>query len=248
MESTSDLAAKTIRESSTEIIEPLLVHCDQQTAGRGQRGNTWQSTPESLTFTWCIRESSIPANARNLLSLAAAVAAIEAIDANANRRFQVKWPNDIVFGTKKIGGILIESIAARQPWVLIGIGLNVNQTSSNQLAVDPKAAFAPGSIREATGQDIDKQKLMHAIVDALFQIFFEDPDRDIVSAVSEVLAFKGKQIRFQNPDQTERTGKLIGVNETGHLVLDTGDRTDSYYSGSIVGLAGNHMDSSERDS
>ena len=112
------------------------VHAIRQTAGRGQRGNSWESEPgANVTLSLILRPISLAADSQFIISQAVALGAADLVaelleEAGSEEKVSVKWPNDIYVGDKKIAGILIEnSIGGRNVTSsIIGIGLNVNQT------------------------------------------------------------------------------------------------------------------------
>ena len=102
-----------------------------QTAGRGQRGNSWLSAPgENLTFSIVLKHPSIAASEQIIISDITAGSIVELLE-NHGIKAWIKPPNDIWVDKKKICGILIEHSLRgnRISWSIIGIGLNVNQTS-----------------------------------------------------------------------------------------------------------------------
>lgn len=105
-----------------------------QTAGRGQRGNTWVTTKgRNLTFSFVLRPAGLEANAQYAVSEYAALGLVKTIarylEAEHREKLSIKWPNDIYYEGRKIAGILIEhSITAGQiDYSVIGIGLNLNE-------------------------------------------------------------------------------------------------------------------------
>lgn len=95
-----------------------------QTAGKGRRGRIWQSTSSSLTFSilW------VWPNQHNIgiLPLMIGLGLVQELEAIVPE-IKVKWPNDLWVGERKLGGILIENIKHKNsPWIIVGIGLNVN--------------------------------------------------------------------------------------------------------------------------
>ena len=103
-----------------------LVLARQQTAGRGRLGRTWESPPDAGIYMSIILRSEdraiyeIP-----LLTIAAGVAAVRAIEKATNVSIGLKWVNDLICDGCKVGGILAEASGARSPFVVLGMGINV---------------------------------------------------------------------------------------------------------------------------
>ena len=101
----------------------LVVTADEQTAGRGRRGNEWFAPPGScLLYSALLRPFA--ADRTPLLPLAVPVAVCEAAEAVAPVRCQVKWPNDVWVDERKVAGVLVEA-RPDEGWAVIGVGLNV---------------------------------------------------------------------------------------------------------------------------
>ncbi|OYT61023.1 MAG: biotin--[acetyl-CoA-carboxylase] ligase [Desulfurococcales archaeon ex4484_217_1] len=118
--STMDYAKKIADKYNRAIIFSEI-----QTRGRGRAGRIWLSPPGGIwtTITWSIENMHM----LNILSLAIGVSVIKALSNVLLLSFKLKWPNDVMFSAKKIGGILIENIfRERKVLSIIGIGLNVN--------------------------------------------------------------------------------------------------------------------------
>ena len=125
--STNDYLAQLCKESKAK--EFYTVMADIQTKGKGQRGNSWESEAgKNLTFSIVLYPTALEAPKQFCLSMLAALACHEALD-NYTNGFSIKWPNDIYWKDKKIGGILIENELEGEYIVqsIIGIGLNINQ-------------------------------------------------------------------------------------------------------------------------
>ena len=114
----------------------LVIATREQTAGRGQRGNTWEAQPgANLTFSLLLRPAAIPAARQFELSMIVSLAIVDTVDAvledaGCPLRAEIKWPNDIYVADRKICGILIENTLTGRSIdrSIVGIGLNVNQT------------------------------------------------------------------------------------------------------------------------
>lgn len=114
---------------SSELADRTMVIADSQTAGRGQRGNSWESEPgRNLTFTLLYRPAGVAPHEQFAISEATALAMVDFL-ADSGIDAKIKWPNDIYVGDSKIAGILIEHslTGSRITDSRIGVGLNVNQ-------------------------------------------------------------------------------------------------------------------------
>lgn len=135
LESTNSRAAELARS----LDAPTMIVATKQTAGRGQRGNSWESEPgKNLTFSVLARLKDFPAKRQFAISEATALAIADALgDFGIDAR--VKWPNDIYVGDKKICGILIEHslMGSTLQHSIIGAGINVNQREFVSSAPNP---------------------------------------------------------------------------------------------------------------
>ena len=140
----------------TALPEGALVVADHQTAGRGRLGRSWEAPPGTALL--CSILLKPPADrAAPQLSLVAGVAVADAIEQVVGLAAQLKWPNDVMLRRRKVAGCLAE---ARDGGVVLGIGVNVNQTG-DQL---PERA---GSLRTLTGRDWDREELLAWLLDDL---------------------------------------------------------------------------------
>lgn len=136
----------------------LVVAAREQSAGRGQRGNSWESEPGcNLTFSMLLRPAHIDAREQFAISEAVAVAIVEVLRQHIpDIPVTVKWPNDIYVGSRKICGILIENsiTGTAISHSVVGIGINVNQ---RQFISD---APNPVSIVNITDTETDLDELL----------------------------------------------------------------------------------------
>ncbi len=139
------------------LTEGAVAATDHQTGGRGRLGRTWEETPGTSVLVSVLLE---PPSERRLpeLSLVAAVAAAETVEQAVELSAQVKWPNDVMLNRRKVAGILSE---LSNGTVVVGIGLNVNQTR-DQLPLH--APTEPGSLRSLTGVEYDRAALLGSLL------------------------------------------------------------------------------------
>ena len=127
-----------------------------QTAGKAQRGRSWISEPgKSLTFSLIIQPPQAVQHLPFCLSASIALSVAEVLQEQTGKSFSIKWPNDIYFGDKKAGGILIENIFKGTQWnyAIVGIGLNLNQQ------VFPPDIPNPVSVYQITGKEWNAETL-----------------------------------------------------------------------------------------
>lgn len=140
-----------IAENTSEADAPLLVYALRQTAGRGQRGNSWESEPgKNLTASALFVPGNIHPASQFSISEAVALAVADLLD-EYGVEAAVKWPNDIYVGDRKICGILIEHSIVGQHLsrTVAGIGININQREFLSDAPNPV------SLWQLTGKEYD---------------------------------------------------------------------------------------------
>ncbi|OLB69551.1 biotin--[acetyl-CoA-carboxylase] ligase [archaeon 13_2_20CM_2_52_21] len=140
---------------------------DVQTKGRGRGGNKWESPSGGLWFSILLRPN-LPSRRLLLLQFLAATATRNAIGNETGLDVMLKWPNDLVLGNAKLGGILIESKTQgeRVSFAILGIGLNVNQRKAG---LPPEAI----SMRLVSGKQHNLRVLLRAILDQI-RLSFDD--------------------------------------------------------------------------
>ena len=152
----------TSRELSAEAPHGAALAAREQTAGRGQRGNSWEAEPgKNLTLSLMLRPDGLHASRQFELSEAVALGVADFLDSLGLEGVCVKWPNDIYVGDRKICGILIENTLGSSGAILravAGIGVNINQTRFRSDAPNPV------SVRQLTGKEYDLEELAEELV------------------------------------------------------------------------------------
>src|SRR5436190_15218656 len=157
--STNDFAASL---AAAGDAEGTVVIADQQTAGRGRRGRTWFSPPGAGLYVSVVlrpaRARVEPDRATALITLAAGVALAEAVERTTGLRAEIKWPNDLLVGPRKLAGILAEGVSAPMSAavqsVVLGYGLNVSA-----LHPPPDLAARVTSLESELGRPVDRASL-----------------------------------------------------------------------------------------
>ena len=140
-----------LSENEHSLETNTAVAARRPTAGRGQRGNSWESEPGSnLTLSLLLRPEGIHVARSFCLSEAVAVAVAETVEAIApGIKVAIKWPNDIYVGNRKLGGILIENSlsGAMVGRCIVGLGLNLNQRRFFSDAPNPVSLWQMTGLR-----------------------------------------------------------------------------------------------------
>ncbi len=209
---------KNLLSNSEPLPEGTVIMADEQYAGRGQQENTWQATPgKNLTFSILLNPTFLPLNQQFMLNMAVSVAL-----QNALQTFiigvSIKWPNDIYYKKKKIGGVLIENtiIGTSFKNTVVGIGINVNEQFFSQDLKD-KAI----SLHQILRQDVDITKLLLQICVSLEQAYLQLKAknftflRNIYNANLYQLNIKASY--RQNGEVFD--GTILGVSTMGKLIV-----------------------------
>ena len=151
---------KNLVSNSKPLPEGTVIMAESQYAGRGQQQNGWHSQAgKNLTFSLLLNPSFLPVTQQFDLTRVISLGVFNALEALLGDQLKIKWPNDIYYGDKKLGGILIENLLQGSliKQAVIGIGINVNQLEF------PDWVPNPISINQILQQDYDLQLLLSQI-------------------------------------------------------------------------------------
>lgn len=225
--STNERAAAWARAGAPE---GAVVLTEYQTTGRGRHGRAWTADKgQNLLFSVVLRPSLSP-NRLSLITVAAGVAVAETIeDFVSPHQAVLKWPNDVLLEGRKTCGMLLESSLAPPDGdtvVVLGVGLNVNQTDFPDSLADTAT-----SLRLTTGRPVPRAELLARLLTTLEQRYdaVEGGAATAVrTAFEERLASLRDQTTLHVPgtDQT-LSGTVEGITETGALRLRAADGTET---------------------
>ncbi len=216
--------------------EGSVVLTEYQTAGRGRQGRSWQAdSGHNLMFSVVLRPSLPPARL-NLVTLAASIATVEAVEAfTTPLRAAIKWPNDVLLEGYKCCGMLLESTLAGtgEATVILGIGLNVNQPE-----FPPELEGQATSLLLQTGRQIPRAALLADLIGRLEQHYeaLAQDEAAIRDAYTARLHGLGQPttLRLTEADQPI-SGVIRGVTDTGALRLETPDGVRTFHAGDVTG-------------
>lgn len=193
-----------------------ILTADEQTAGRGRMGRTWAAPKGTNLLMSILFRPDGPAADIYRLVMVCGLAASDVLGEAADRPVGVKWPNDLQIDGRKIGGILPESaiVGDRAAWVIVGMGLNINQTFP---AGDPLHGAAT-SLREATGHPHDRAALLAGIAARLNRWHNRLDNPALLDAWRSRCVTLGQAVRVETPGGVVE-GLAEGIGEHGELWL-----------------------------
>jgi BirA family biotin operon repressor/biotin-[acetyl-CoA-carboxylase] ligase len=195
-----------------------LIIANEQTAGRGRGGKSWQSSPGAGIWLTLI-ERPADTSGLEVLSLRAGLAAAEALDRFAPEPIRLKWPNDLYIDRGKLAGILVEARWRERAveWVAIGLGVNVSAPKE----VENAAGLEPGT---------DRLDVLGELVPALRAAAQAHGALD----ASEREEFNARDMARGKACVQPAIGRVAGITPTGELLIALADSVVPFRSGSLV--------------
>src|SRR6266702_674718 len=213
--------------------EGAVLAAEEQSAGRGRMGRSWVSPPRAaVTFSLLVRPAAVPPARRGWLPLLTGVAVAAAVTSVTGVPATLKWPNDVLAGPAKLGGILAE---ASGDAVVVGVGLNVS--AGPQELPPPGPGALPATSLRLAGQATappDREPLLLAIL-AGFERWYQawrqaggDPDRcGLRAEYTRRSGTSGRLGRAELPGGQSLSGPAVGVDPDGRLLVRVSPGTDS---------------------
>lgn len=227
--------AKTLAEKG--VSEGTAVLAEEQTAGKGRLGRTWESGRGGLWFSVILRPAFAPQKA-SLLAMAASVAVAKALEAGAKIRCRLKWPNDVLVEThkgafRKISGSLVEMSAESDSirWVVLGVGIDVN----NSLPKDLRKTAV--TLKEVSGRTIDRTALLLKVFSNLEAVYGAFVKRGFASFKGEYarrsILRRGMEVKLTDPSAHVK-GKFSGFGNDGSIILALSEgKKSNFFAGDI---------------
>lgn len=229
--STNDLAEQLALAGE---LEGTVIIAEEQTKGRGTKGRSWYSVLGKGLYLSVILRPEGPNI--SLLPLVAGLAVREAVTSVTGLDVHLKWPNDLIWEKKKLGGILCESnfLGDRVNYVIVGIGLNLDH-EPDDFPVEIRSFVS--SLKIMTKRSVDRDLLFPCLWRSLnywYGLFREGKNDEIVRAFEESMAVaKGKKMTVLR-GESQISGLFAGIDSRGGLILEVGSERISFYSGEIL--------------
>ncbi|MDP3766058.1 MAG: biotin--[acetyl-CoA-carboxylase] ligase [Nanoarchaeota archaeon] len=211
--STQDKAKKFSKKGLSSVV----IISDIQTKGKGRFKRKWHSGRGGLWASILLK----PKNVKNLqyLTFAAAVSVVESIKKIANLSTSIKWPNDVHYKGKKLCGILTEGVFGKENFVIVGIGLNVNQNKFNK-----EIKNIATSLRIIKHKIFDIKQLIKNISNEFFELYNNYYNKDKLEEISKIWEKYCDTIN-KNVTVITKTGKFsgkaVGIDQNCNLLLRT---------------------------
>jgi len=199
-----------------ELPEGFVLRTDFQSAGKGQPGNSWESEKgKNLLFSVLLYPQHIAIDQQFILSQLVSVAILRTLNSFC-AGFSIKWPNDIYFGDKKIGGILIENSlqGSKLNTSIVGIGLNINQKTFRSDAPNPV------SLRQITAKNQRRKNILQDVLNNIYELYSK---MDVDTIRNEYFENLYRRVGFYTYRDNKGLfeAELAGIESDGCLKLKT---------------------------
>ncbi len=213
-------------------IHGTTLLAEKQLKGHGRKDRLWYSMKGmNLTFSVLLMNKKYFTERFNLINFAAGLATALSIENLFQLKTELKWPNDVLINGKKVSGILIESSSKGEKLerVVVGIGLNVNQT-----IFQGNFNIPPTSLRNETGHTIEREMFLAELLNVFeetLESVYKNPNW-ILKEWKQRCRMIGEKISVTE-DEKVKYGIFDDIDENGFLLLRTNKKTEKIYSGDV---------------
>ncbi|HEX3012287.1 MAG TPA: biotin--[acetyl-CoA-carboxylase] ligase, partial [Syntrophomonadaceae bacterium] len=200
--------------------EGTIVAAETQTNGKGRRGRNWYSPPGQGIYFSVILRPLVPLRDISKISLVAALAVAETIEAELNLKPLIKWPNDILINNRKVAGILAEAVTDMDSveYIVIGIGLNIN----NQIQGFPDEFQARATSAAAEyGDSISRVKVLQGLLKRFeynYFLFTDNGFSKILDNIKNRSIVIGQEVRLDTVNGY-LVGEAMDIDDNGFLLV-----------------------------
>ena len=223
VDSTNNYALSQIHANMAQPGTCYFAH--EQTSGKGQRGKSWATERgANIILSIVLKPDFLQPTQQFQLSACIAVATRQFFDGYVRDSVKIKWPNDIYWQDRKLGGILIENIVRSKPdggnwdWAVVGIGVNINQTNFGSELKNPT------SLKQITGKSFDQIELAKKLCvsfDDFYRNLIKEETKEILKMYNRFLYKKGESVKLKK-DNRVFSATIRNVTPTGQLVVQHG--------------------------
>ena len=219
---------KTRASNSEPLPEGTVIMADHQYSGRGQQNNVWYTAPGlNLTFSLYLCPSFLPIGKQFLLNMAISVGIRNGLRHFAGAELQVKWPNDLYYQGKKLGGVLIENMLSGSLYKasIIGIGLNVNQVD-----FPAELLSRATSLGKILQEHVNLNGLLGVLCSHIEVQYLKLKQGNYESLRKDYLAglFRFEELAEYRHNGQIFQGRIVNVTESGMLVISSGGQESMF--------------------
>ena len=222
--------------------QPTVLIAKSQTAGRGRRGRAWVSKPDAGLYLSLMRSFTLAPDALQGLSLVVGMAVRTTLTSLGAKEISLKWPNDLVYHGRKLGGVLLElRQEADLCHVVMGVGINIDLATQEALSLDRPTV----DLAEIMGEAVAQKALCAALLNQLSQDidqFIAQGFESFVVRWNEADYYLGKRVVVEQGEH-RLLGVSRGVDSTGALLLLKGETENS---GALLRFEGGELSPSLR--
>lgn len=208
-----------------KITEGTVILTSEQTAGRGQMGNSWEAEPyQNITLSIILCPTFLKIGEQFYLNIAISLGIYNFLHGYLDDGLKIKWPNDILYNNYKLGGILIENVIKGHniEYSTIGIGLNINQRAFKT----PRAS----SLKLLTGNHYNLEELIPKLLKSIEETYLRLRQNQLSDLKNEYIRslFRwGEKYTFKSDVLFE--GKIVGIDEYGRLLVEDHNQQIKHY-------------------
>ena len=227
VDSTNLYAERLLKQQ--KVPEGTLVFSQEQTSGKGQGENRWESEAgKNCTFSMILFPGFLAPEKQFMLNKAITLGVLDFLDSmQVTQKFQIKWPNDLYADHSKIGGILIQNVICGNVYesCIVGIGVNINQEKFHAGLPNPI------SLKQMIGFDYPVMEALNKIAEHIDQRYnmlkssFVELNQEYLSRILWVNTLQDFRV-----DKKDIKGKILDVEETGLLKVEMEDNSIKYFS------------------
>ncbi len=223
VDSTNKALARVADRGATE---GTVVLAEAQTAGRGRHGSAWFSPEATNLYVSVLFHPRIAPRELPLFAPIASLALAEAVWL-AGAPARIKWPNDVVVGDRKLGGVLVQApvISGRLAYVILGIGVNLNVPSAELATGLGPAAEAAASLRDVLGREVDRNAFAASLLNRLekwHQTFLSRGPEAVHAAWQARDVLRGHRLEARTAGEVCQ-GWARGIDTDGSLIIEADD-------------------------
>jgi BirA family biotin operon repressor/biotin-[acetyl-CoA-carboxylase] ligase len=233
--STQDVAKALASMGATE---GTTVVAKSQSSGEGRLGRSWFSPPGGLYMSFVVRPGNL--QRPELISLFSSLAVVQGVKHATGLSTTIRWPNDVMVGPKKLGGVIAEAQSYKQEitQVVVGVGVNCNVPLTSSSVAGTEVT----SLAQELGMEFEISELSHAVLDAFSTLYARwKASENLVPLWVENVGTVGKSVKVKmKTNENQFSYDAVGVDSDGGLIVTDGEARKTLRAEDVEWLRENH--------